>query len=140
MDNFFFYSFTDFIIFFFHFRQWDGHNCQNKFFFFLHYRQWDCHNCQNNFFFFFLHYLQWHCHNCLNNFFFSFFGNGITAIAFFLTDRQHFGQRNFGNSVAEIPLLSLSPFFFFSLLIFVEFRQHCCRNSFSLLILPISLK
>ena len=32
---FFFYSFTDFIIFFFHFRQWDCHNCQNKFFFFF---------------------------------------------------------------------------------------------------------
>ena len=30
----FFYSFTDFIIFFFHFQQWDCHNCQNNFFFF----------------------------------------------------------------------------------------------------------
>ena len=84
--------------FFFHFRQWDCHNCQNNFFFFfffffftlsamglpqlpnffffffLHYRQWDCHNCQNNFFFFFfLHYWQWDCHNCQNIFFFFFF-------------------------------------------------------------------
>ena len=77
--------------FFFHFRQWDCHNCQNIYiyiyiFFFLHYRQWDCHNCQNNFF---LHYQQLDCHNCQNIYiyiYFSFFffciiGNGIATIA-----------------------------------------------------------
>ena len=36
-------------------------------------------------------------------------------------DGQEFGQRNFGNSVAEIPLLSLSTFFSFSLLFLLNF-------------------
>ena len=77
------------IIFFLHYRQWDCHNCQNKFFFFhiisngnatiakiiffffFHYWLWVCHNCQ--IIFFFLHYRQWDCHNCQTNVFFFFF-------------------------------------------------------------------
>ena len=81
-------------------------------------------------FFFSSHFRQWHCHNSIQ--FFSIFGNAIATITkkknffffpisaialpqllFFSTqaqDGQEFGQRNFGNSVAEIPLLSLSPF------------------------------
>ena len=58
-------------------------------------------------FFIFL-FWQWHRRNC-----------------FFLAHRtqegQEFGQRNFGNSVAEIPLLSLSTFFSFSLLFLLNF-------------------
>ena len=90
--------------------------------FFSHFRQCHCHNYQKKNFFFFL-FRQWHCRNC-----------------FFSQDGQEFGQRNFGNSVAEIPLLSLSTFLSFSLLIFVEFWQHCCRNSFSFLYSPINFK
>ena len=53
-DNFFFYSFTDFIIFFFPFSAIALPQLpkQTSFFFFLHFRQWHCYNCQNNFFFF----------------------------------------------------------------------------------------
>ena len=36
-------------------------------------------------------------------------------------DGQEFGRRNFGNNVAEIPLLSLSTFFSFSLLFLLNF-------------------
>ena len=57
--------------------------------------------------------------------FFSYFSNDIAAIAFFLAHKTQegyeFGQRNFGNSVAEIPLLSLSTFFSFSLLFLLNF-------------------
>ena len=107
-------------------------------------------------FFFPSHFQQWHCYNSIQFFFpfsamplpqlpnffffFSYFGNGIAAIVFFAQDRQEFGQRNFGNSVAEILLFSLSTFLSFSLLIFVEFQQHCCRNSFSFLNSPINFK
>ena len=62
---------------------------------------------KNIFSFFFL-FRQWHCHNC-------FF------LAHKTQDGQEFGQRNFGNSVAEIPLLSLSTFFSFSLLFLLNF-------------------
>ena len=58
-------------------------------------------------FFFFL-FRQWHCRNC-------FF------LAHRTQDGHEFGQRNFGNSVAEIPLLSLSTFFSFSLLFLLNF-------------------
>ena len=53
--------------------------------------------------------------------FFPYFGNGIAAIAFLHRTGQEFGQRNFGNSVAKIPLLSLSNFFSFSLLLLLNF-------------------
>ena len=104
--------------FFFHFRQWDCHNCQNKFFFFffffLHYRQWHCHNCQKkNFFFLFR---QWHYCNC---FFFnwpgSILGRGISVTVLpkflcFLSLPFSFSLSsfllNFGNTVAEILSLS----------------------------------
>ena len=92
--------------------------------FFSHFRQCHCHNYQNFFFFLFR---QWHCRNC-------FF------LAHRTQDGQEFGQRNFGNSVAEIPLLSLSTLLSFSFLIFVEFRQHYCRNSFSFLNFSIKFK
>ena len=68
------------------------------------------------------------------NFFFPIFGNAIATNCFFFfffehstlghtghRTRQEFGQRNFGNSVAEIPLLSLSNFFCFSLLFLLNF-------------------
>ena len=74
--------------------------------FFFHFRQCHCHNYQKKNFFFFL-FRQWHCRNC-----------------FFLAHRtqdKEFGQTNFGNNVAEIPLLSLSPFFSFSLLFLLNF-------------------
>ena len=102
--------------FFFHFRQWDCHNCQNNFFFFffLHYRQWHCHNCQNKFFFFL--FRQWHYRNC---FFFnwpgSILGRGISVTVLpkflcFLSPPFSFSLSsfllNFGNTVAEILSLS----------------------------------
>ena len=71
---------------------------------------------------FFSHFRQCHCHNYqIFFFFFSYFGNDIAVIAFFSQDGQEFGQRNFGNSIAEIPLLSLSNFFSFSLLFLLNF-------------------
>ena len=75
--------------------------------FFFHFRQCYCYNYQKKIFFFFL-FRQWHCRNC-------FF------LAYKTQDKQEFGQKNFGNSVAEIPLLSLSTFFSFSLLFLLNF-------------------
>ena len=76
-------------------------------FFFFHFRQCYCHNYQKYFFFYIL-FRQWHCRNC-------FF------LAHRIQDGQEFGQRNFGNNVAEIPLLYLSTFFSFSLLFLLNF-------------------
>ena len=92
-QNFFFSS---------HFRQW---HCHNSIQFFFHFRQCHCHNYQKYFFIFFL-FRQWHCRNC-------FLSTQDTG--------QEFGQRNFDNSVVEIPLLSLSTFFSFSLLFLLNF-------------------
>ena len=93
---FFFYSFTDFIIFFLHFRQSHCHNCQNKIFFFL--------------------FWQWRCRNC---FFFnwtgSILGRGISVTVLpkflcFLSPPFSFSLSsfllNFGNTVVEILSLS----------------------------------
>ena len=101
--------------FFFHFQQWDCHNCQNNFFF-LHDQQWHCHNCQNIYFFFL--FRQWRCRNC---FFFnwpgSILGKGISVTVlpkflFFLSPPFSLSLSsfllNFGNTVAEIlSLLNL---------------------------------
>ena len=101
--------------------------------FFFHFRQWDCHNCQNNFFFFFFTlsamalpqlpkqfffflFRQWHYRNC---FFFnwpgSILGRGISVTVLpkflcFLSPPFSFSLSsfllNFGNTVAEILSLS----------------------------------
>ena len=83
-------------------------------------------------------------------FFFSFpsiFGNGIAANLFYffpfralMHGHGQLGRRNFGNTVAEILKISLSSDWIFSLILFFEFRQHCCRNSLSLLISPNNLE
>ena len=83
-------------------------------------------------FFFPSHFRQWHCHNSIQ-FLYPIFGNAIATItkkkiSFFPLFRQwhcrtEFGQRNFGNNVAEIPLLSLSNFFSFSLLLLLNFSN-----------------
>ena len=91
--------------------------------------------------FFFPHFRQCHCHNCYN-FFFPYFGNGIAAISlsqfFFFhfgysTHTSHLGSRNwakeFRYSHYRNSTFSLSPFFFFSLILFVEFWQWWYRNS-----------
>ena len=125
VTTFFFYSFTNFIISFFHFWQWHCHNCQNIFFFF---------NIFDNgvatianiyiyiyiftlsamglpqlpkyfFFFFFLHCRQWDCHNCQNNFFFFF-----TLLAM---------------GLPQLPIyIYIYIYFFF----FLHFRQCHCHN------------
>ena len=108
----FFYSFTDFIIFFFHFRQWDCHNCQNNFFFTL--SAMALPQLPKQFFFFL--FRQWRCRNC---FFFnwtgSILGRGISVTVlpkflYFLSPRFSFSLSsfllNFGNTVAEILSLS----------------------------------
>ena len=79
--------------------------------------------------------------------FFPYFGNGIAAISlsqFFFS--FHFGHsthtsypssrnwaKEFRYSHYRNSTFSLSPFFFFSLLLFVEFRQWWYRNSLSFL-------
>ena len=68
--------------------------------------------------FFFPHFRQCHCHKLL--LFFFFFEHSTLGHTGHKTG-QKFGQRNFGNSIAEIPLLSLSNFFFFSLLFLLNF-------------------
>ena len=67
--------------------------------------------------FFFPHFWQCHCHKLLFFFFFYHSTLGHTGHR----TGQEFGQRNFGNSVAEIPLLSLSNFLCFSLLFLLNF-------------------
>ena len=96
-----------------------------------------CHCCK--LFFFSSHFRQWHCHNC--QFFFSpTFG--------FPCAHSHFehlpGQQVWAEGIAAIPLLKIKNFslllFIFLSPTFVEFRQHCCRNSFSFLNSPINFK
>ena len=103
--------------FFFHFRQWDGHNCQNKFYLFIFY----FYTIGNGIatiaktFFFFL-FRQWHYRNC---FFFnwpgSILGRGISVTVLpkflcFLSPPFSFSLSsfllNFGNTIAEILSLS----------------------------------
>ena len=66
--------------------------------------------------FFCPHCRQCHCHKLL----FFFFEHSTLGHIGHRTG-QKFGQRNFGNSIAEIPLLSLSNFFSFSLLFLLNF-------------------
>ena len=89
--------------------------------------------------------LAMHCHNCHKIFFFfSYFDNGIATIGFFFST-SHFehtahtleqADRAVRILVITLPkfMHSLSPIFSLSHT-FVEFRQWCCRNSLSLLIL-----
>ena len=111
----FFYSF---IIFFFHFRQWDCHNCQNNFFFFFFFTlsAMPLPQLPKQIFFFFFLFRQWHYRNC---FFFnwpgSILGRGILVTVLpkflcFLSPPFSFSLSsfllNFGNTVAEILSLS----------------------------------
>ena len=68
-------------------------------------------------YFFFYLFRQWHCRNC----FFVFRALHTRAHKIGTRLGQEFGQRNFGNSVAEIQNLSLSNFFPFSLLLLLNF-------------------
>ena len=83
-----------------------------QFFFFLPFRQWHCHNSIQVF----SHFRQYHCHNYQKKFFFFFyFGNGITAIAFFFNRTG--GNLGRGISITVLPkfLFFLSPPFCLSL-------------------------
>ena len=127
-------------------------------FFFLHFRQLGCHNS----FFFFppifgnlvstihifslliptisatwfpqfifslsssLQFRQLGCHNC-------FLFRALPLACTWCTSWAELGQnKNFGNLITKIQF-SLSPD---ALYFFLQFRQHCCRNSISFLILP----
>ena len=63
----------------------------------------------------------------------------LLQLLFFLLTGQHFGQRNFGNGIAEIPLLSLSAFFSFSLLFLLNFSNTVTEIPLPK-ILPVLLK
>jgi len=55
----------------------------------------------------------------------------LRNLVFFFSSDREFGQRNFGNSVAEISKIFLSTTFPLSLSYFCWISQHCCRNSLS---------
>ena len=100
--------------------------------------------------FFFLHFRQCHCHNCYNFFFpisamtlpqlvcqiFFFFSFSLWALHAHLTPGQQNWAKEFRYPRCQNSTFSLSTFFFFSLILLVEFRQWQYRNSVSLFRIP----
>ena len=123
----FFYSFTDFIIFFFTFSailllQLICHKffeliiINHMWFIVKILYTWQLfflliHRFHN----FFFHFRQWHCHNCQNKFFFPFSAMALPQLLFFFNWTSSILDRRISVTVLPKFLCFLSPSFSFSL-------------------------
>ena len=132
MTTFFFYSFTNFIIFFFLFRQWHCHNCQNNIYIYIY-------------IFFFTLSAMGLPQLPYELFFFYIIGNWIAAIAkiiiiiFFCIIGNGIAticQNKFfffffciiGNGIATIAKIKKKKYIYIYIYFFLHYRQLDCHN------------